>query len=107
YVQSLLNITTLHLRLKGKYLNAGFLLLLSSIVNAVMVYASFDWFGKTYESRINSFLFSSIIILVFIVFLSIRDKNIKIKIDFSFLNRDILLFCLPLCLTMIINWVKG
>lgn len=44
---------------------------------------------------------------MFIVFLSIRDKNIKIKIDFSFLNRDILLFCLPLCLTMIINWVKG
>nr|ABB29917.1 Wzx [Escherichia coli] len=109
YIQSLLNITTLHLRLKGKYIRSGALLLAASIVNAVMVYVCFELFGKDYNARIEAFLFSSVLLVIFIILCNINiwGGGGKNKINFSFLNKDILLFCLPLCLTMVINWAKG
>lgn len=107
YSQSLLNLTAIYLRLKSKYISAGVILLISSISNALLVFLCFHYLGANYNARIDSFLFSAIICIVLVVMTNFYLEKIKIKISFEFLNKEIILFCLPLCLSMVFNWARG
>ncbi|HIF9371759.1 TPA: lipopolysaccharide biosynthesis protein [Photobacterium damselae] len=109
FVNSCLMVLTTILRMDNKFTVAGLFLFLNSLLNVLLLLILFLIFKPSYESRVYSLLISSLFMLGFIFLYTFKfyHRIFKLKVINYKACYPVLVFCLPLCLSMLSSWVKG
>lgn len=107
FTNAMLFLVTTLLRLKNKFSLSGVILFLNSSLNILFMVILFNLISASYHIRVLSF-FSASLISILVIF-SILNKYIKPypkKINFHEFS-PVILFCLPICISMTSSWLKG
>ncbi|MFH4688574.1 oligosaccharide flippase family protein [Vibrio diabolicus] len=107
FSSSLINIYTTILRLNNEYAKAGFYLLFNSVLNFTLLIALFELYNASLESRLLGLSITAVVTLFLLLRMFYSKFYQRVSISDFVSLRSVLIFGLPLSLSVVSSWVKG
>lgn len=107
FSSSLVNIYTTILRLNNEYAKAGFYLLFNSVLNFTLLIALFELYNASLESRLLGLSITAVVTLFLLLRMFYSKFYQRVSISDFVSLRSVLIFGLPLSLSVVSSWVKG